>query len=81
MDNLLTPQDVERLANEIGIGISEVCRRAGIAHSTFTRWRKGDTEPTLDVYRRIIAAVHPDWTPPVEGSAATPPTPVECAPV
>ena len=60
MDDLLTPQDIERMANDRGITIAEVCRRAGIAHTTFGRWRRGETEPTLDVYRRIRAAVQKD---------------------
>jgi transcriptional regulator with XRE-family HTH domain len=65
MDELLTPQDVERLASERGLTIGQVCQQAGIAHSTFTRWRRGDTEPTLDVYRRIRAVV---LTPPAAAS-------------
>lgn len=59
MDDLLTPQDIERMAKDRGITIAEVCRRAGIAHTTFGRWRRGETEPTLDVYRRIRAVVVP----------------------
>lgn len=47
------------MANDRGITIAEVCRRAGIAHTTFGRWRRGETEPTLDVYRRIRAVVVP----------------------
>lgn len=47
------------MAKDRGITIAEVCRRAGIAHTTFGRWRRGETEPTLDVYRRIRAVVVP----------------------
>lgn len=53
MDELLSPADVERLAAEAGLNIKEICARAGIAHTTFYRWKAGKTEPTLDVYRRI----------------------------
>lgn len=57
MSELLSPNDVERLAGEARLSIKEVCARAGIAQSTFSRWKAGKTEPTLDVYRRICEAV------------------------
>lgn len=59
MADLLSPQDIEQLGADAGLSVADICRRAGIAHSTFTRWRKGDTEPTLDVYRRIRNVVLP----------------------
>jgi len=57
MDELLSAADVERLAGEAGLSIKDVCARAGIAHTTFYRWKSGKTEPTLDVYRRILDAL------------------------
>lgn len=57
MDELLSPEDVERLAAERGIPLREVIARAGIAHTTFYRWKARKTEPTLDVYRRIRDAL------------------------
>jgi transcriptional regulator with XRE-family HTH domain len=57
MSELLTPTDVERLAKQAGLTLKQVCERAGIAQSTFSRWKGGVTEPTLDVYRRIRDAV------------------------
>lgn len=59
MNELLSPADVERLACEAGISLKEVFARAGIAHTTFYRWKAGKTEPTLDVYRRIRDALGP----------------------
>lgn len=56
MSDLLTPDDIERMAREAGKTIKAVCEEAGVAQSTFSRWRRGHTEPTLDVYRRISAA-------------------------
>lgn len=56
MADLLTPQDVEALAKASGKTIAQICKDAGIAHSTFTRWRAGETEPTLGIYRRLVAA-------------------------
>jgi transcriptional regulator with XRE-family HTH domain len=49
----MTPIDVEDMAKKAGMTMAEVCRRAGVAKSTFTRWKNGSTEPTLDVYRRL----------------------------
>jgi transcriptional regulator with XRE-family HTH domain len=60
MDELLTPDDIERLAKLAGLTLKEVCSRAGIAQSTFSRWKAGATEPTLDVYRRLRDAVLQD---------------------
>ena len=59
MDELLTPTDIERRADAAGLSIKDVCERAGIAHTTFYRWKAGKTEPTLDVYRRIRDALPP----------------------
>lgn len=58
-DDLLSPADVERMAFERGMKLKQVCQRAGIAQSTFWRWKAGKTEPTLDVYRRVRDALAP----------------------
>ena len=66
MQDMLTPADIEAKAVEMGLTMGEVCRRAGIAHSTFTRWKAGRTEPTLDVYRKlrdVVAAADKTETP------------------
>lgn len=57
MDNLLTPSDVKALAKERGITMTELCRQAGINATTFNRWERGETEPGLGVYRRIVAVL------------------------
>jgi predicted transcriptional regulator len=53
MSDLLTPADVERMAWEGRISIAELCRRAGVAPSIFSRWKAGKTEPSMENYRRI----------------------------
>lgn len=53
MSDLLTPGDVEDLARQAGIPMAELCRRAGISPSIFSRWKSGETEPSLSNYRRI----------------------------
>jgi len=57
MNMLLSATDVEQLARNRGLTTRELCRMVGIAPSTFTRWKSGETEPTLGVYRRIVQAV------------------------
>jgi transcriptional regulator with XRE-family HTH domain len=53
---LLAPDEIEAKAAAVGKSMADVCREAGIAPSTFSRWRRGETEPTLGVYRRICLA-------------------------
>tara|TARA_R110002126_G_scaffold2345_11_gene13523 strand:+ start:439 stop:726 length:288 start_codon:yes stop_codon:yes gene_type:complete len=53
MQDLLTPHQIEAHATAAGLSMAEVCRRAQVATSTFSRWKSGKTEPTLDVYRRL----------------------------
>jgi hypothetical protein len=50
---LLSPGQIEVRAKSAGLIVTALCRRAGVAQSTFTRWKNGTTEPTLDVYRRL----------------------------
>lgn len=54
MHALLTPSQIEIAARRNGLSIKEVCSRAGIAISTFTRWRQGKTTPRIDVYERLL---------------------------
>ena len=57
MSELLTPTEIEQRAKSKGLSIADVCRRAGIAVSTFQRWKAGKTAPTLTVYQRIEAVL------------------------
>ena len=57
MNDLMSPLEIERLAGEAGLSVRDLCQRAGIALSTFYRWRSGETEPTLGVYRRLRDAL------------------------
>ena len=49
----MSPEAIERQAAEAGLTLKELCARARIAQSTFYRWRSGDTEPQVRIYRRI----------------------------
>ena len=55
----LTPTEMEDRAKAAGLTLTELCDRAGIAVSTFYRWRMGETEPRLSVYKRLLAASEP----------------------
>lgn len=57
--DVLSPQDVEAKARAAGLSITDVCKRADIAQSTFSRWKAGKTSPTLTIYQRIEAALLP----------------------
>jgi transcriptional regulator with XRE-family HTH domain len=72
MSILLTPDQIEAKAAACGKSMAEVCREAAIAPSTFSRWRRGETEPTLGVYRRLCEAVGV----PVSAAAPVPPSEV-----
>lgn len=49
--------EVEDRAKALDLPLDELCRRAGIALSTFYHWKAGDNEPTLPLIRRIEAAL------------------------
>jgi transcriptional regulator with XRE-family HTH domain len=51
------PSEIETLARSVGRSMADVCRIAGVAQSTFSRWKKGTTSPTLEVCRRLTQAV------------------------
>ncbi len=56
MDKVHTAAEIEARAKCNGLTVRDLCQRAGVAHSTFTRWRAGKTQPTLDVYTRLLDA-------------------------
>jgi transcriptional regulator with XRE-family HTH domain len=57
MDSVLSPQGMEQRARDAGLSMVEVCNRAKIAHSTWSRWKRGRTTPLLAVYQRLIAVI------------------------
>jgi transcriptional regulator with XRE-family HTH domain len=59
MVHVMSPHEIEAKAKAAGLSIAEVCRRARVAQSTFTRWKAGETSPTLRVYERLCEAVEP----------------------
>lgn len=55
----LTAAEIEARAEEAGLTMADVCRAAGIAITTFWRWKTGQTEPTLGIYLKLCAATEP----------------------
>ena len=53
MDSASVVEDLEAQAREAGKSISEVCREAGVARSTFTRWKSGSHEPNIRTLQKI----------------------------
>ncbi|UPO80331.1 XRE family transcriptional regulator [Parasaccharibacter sp. TMW 2.1888] len=63
MSKILTISEIERRARSCGISRSELCERAGISPSTYTRWKNGTSTPLVKTYERLIAAIDkPDPT-------------------
>lgn len=56
LDALPTPKDIERMAFEADVTMTQLLERAGISQSTFARWKRGASSPTLRILERLIAA-------------------------
>lgn len=57
MQDTLSAEQIETLATSHGLSVLDLCRRAQVAHTSFYRWRAGQSQPTLEVYRRLITAL------------------------
>lgn len=63
MSHLLSPQEIEARAKEAGLSMATLCERAGIALSTFYRWKAGTTSPSVAIYQRLCEAMEPPRNP------------------
>ncbi len=53
--NLITYfDDMESRRTTAGLTIQEICRRSGIAETTYHRWRKSQVEPSLANLRAVM---------------------------
>jgi transcriptional regulator with XRE-family HTH domain len=59
MADLLTPEEIEFRARAKGMNLAQLCEAAEIAPSTFTRWKAGQTMPTMAVYLRLAEVSGP----------------------
>jgi len=60
MSDLLTAADIEERARKIGLPMKVICMKARINQSTFWRWKNGELNPSIDVYRRLCEATDPE---------------------
>lgn len=49
--------EIEHGAKMQHITVAELCRRAGVANSTLTRWKMGKTNPNYATVERFKAAL------------------------
>jgi transcriptional regulator with XRE-family HTH domain len=54
-----TPTQIEATAKAQGMKMSDVLRRANIAHSTWWRWKKGRFSPRFATVEKIEKALKP----------------------
>ena len=47
---------IRELAVTARTTVAEVCREAGISHTTVWRWKTGDSQPTTRTWDKIVAA-------------------------
>jgi len=57
MEPLLTPEEIKQRAKLVGLSLPDLCREAGIALSTWYRWRAGQHSPNIENYQRLVAIV------------------------
>lgn len=50
-------EQIENRASAVGMSVNELCKRARVARSTFTRWKAGAHAPQMRVYRKLLAAL------------------------
>lgn len=48
---------IEGALRDRKVSVAEMCREAGIAHSTWTRWKSGATAPNHKTWQAVRAAV------------------------
>ena len=52
-DPIAIVENLKDRAQRAGVSMATVCKRAGVAQSTFTRWKAGTYEPTMRKLRRM----------------------------
>lgn len=52
-----TIADMDARLKAAGVSASEVCREAGVARSTWTRWKSGEVAPNTATLSRVSEVV------------------------
>jgi transcriptional regulator with XRE-family HTH domain len=58
----MTPHEIEIAAVTNGLKMKDVCERAGVAFSTFWRWKNKGAKISLESHDKLCAAVRGDET-------------------
>lgn len=59
--NIIHPNCIPQIEDALsarGITVAELCRRAGIAQTTWGRWKKGVVSPTFKTWDAVSASYH-----------------------
>ena len=57
MSELCTASEIEDRARATGRNMTQICREARVAPSIFSRWKNGQTTPSLENYSRLLSAL------------------------
>lgn len=57
-DNMGFPERLERLRKERKLGVAELAEAAGVHSTQLRRYEKGESQPTLDVLRKLAIALN-----------------------
>lgn len=52
-----TPQELEQAAQAAGFSMRSVCAKAGLAHTTWYRWKNAHTQPTYENRLKLGRAI------------------------
>jgi hypothetical protein len=57
LSDIVTPNGLEDWAKSCGLRMNEVCREAGVARSTWWRWKNGKSGMTMTIYTKLVNAL------------------------
>jgi transcriptional regulator with XRE-family HTH domain len=61
---------IEARLDASGRTVADLCREAGLARSTWDRWRRGETEPNMRSWRSVTDAAARLMSPPAPSAAS-----------
>ena len=57
LNHLVTPCGLKDWADACGLKMNDICREAGVARSTWWRWKTGRVGMTIAVYTKLVDAL------------------------
>jgi transcriptional regulator with XRE-family HTH domain len=55
----LTPVEIEVRAKRAGLSMKQVCEKAAVSPSTFSRWKHGKLSLSIEVFSKLYEATAP----------------------